>query len=499
MRSALAVDGVGIIDGGRNESRAGRSWAWLLSGSMVLIVCIRFLSEDLGLFPGIVQFVDVPLTFLALLVATLDFVRNGLGPDGLKLRLILYLFVLVALVSSLTNATRVGLLPTAMFMYGFAAPLVFAAATANAGLSRESVRLVVRAFFWLGVLQLAVGIFYGLPRFLASSNPDYVSGTFGRNAYQFTYFLGVWLLYVLAGSAVESGPKRRGQGFAVGLAALAVYGLFYAAQYRAMLIFFTMVILASLWVSPARVSRRMMQTIVISAVSVVTLIAVGTSFPNLKLLQVFDLFKDSSPIVESGKVEVAANVVKMYADMPHTAIVGSGPATFSSRGYTTFSETPDPAKDAAGPLAASLMGGRQYGTDVARRYVDTISAKPIQGGTTASSPRSSYTSLAAEVGTAGLLVYLAAYLFAVVFSYRRLVASAKSGDALGSRLAFACFGGLILLLIQSLFDNWMETTRVAIPMWILVGALYALKSADETAILQTVPIAGTEPAAAIRR
>jgi hypothetical protein len=77
-----------------------------------------------------------------------------------------------------------------------------------------------------------------------------------------------------------------------------------------------------------------------------------------------------------------------------------------------------------------------------------------------------------------LIVYLAVYVIALVYSYRRLRASAVLGDRLTARLAFTCFGGLILMLIQALFDNWLDSTRVAIPLWTLVGLLYALDAAD---------------------
>ncbi len=482
MRSELAIDTrAAVNDVQAVERRPGRPWAIFFSTSLVLIVCIRFFSENMGLVPGVVQFVDVPLTALLLFMGLLAFLRRGMCADILSLRTILFLFLTVFSVSLLVNAGRVEWLPATLFFFGFAAPIIFAAAIVNARLTRQDIRFVVRTFFWLGILQLGVGVFYGFPLFLATRNPDYVSGTFGRNAYQFTYFLGIWFLYVLGGVAVKAERRLRGTGVAIGLSAIAVYVLFYAAQYRAMLIFFTFVILLTLWASPARISSRLMLTIVIGAISVVALIVVGTAFPNLKLLKVFDLVADTTPLTQSGKVQVAKNVLTMYEDMPQSALVGSGPATFSSRAYVTFADEADPQKDAAGPLAVSLMGGQQYSTDVAAKYVQTIRDKPIQGGTTVSSPKSSYTSLAAEVGILGLLVYLAAYFKALGFSYRRLVASGKDGDGLAVKLAFACFGGLVLLLLQALFDNWLETTRVSIPLWILVGLLAALKSADGTA------------------
>ena len=459
-----------------NTPDASRSWALGLSASLVLIVCVRFLSEDLRVVPSLVQYIDVPITGILLFCAFLAFVRRGHLVGASKLGMILYLFILISLVSAWINSSRTQLLPVAMFIFNFSAPLIFAVVIIDARLERRDILLVIRTFFWLGVLQVVVAVLYGLPRFLASHNPDYVSGTFGQNAYQFTYFIGLWLLYVLGGSIAGSRSSRRGHTLFVTVAALAVFGLFYAAQYRAMLIFFTLVILLTLWVSPSRVSSRVLLTVVISAVSVITLIAVATSFPNLKLLKVFDLFQDSTPIVQSGKVTAVKNVVAMYGDEPQAALVGSGPATFSSRAYLTFSAKPRPGKEAVGALAVGIMGG-QYSTDVSRRYIASIPYKPIQGGTTASSPWSSYTSLAAEVGPLGFFAYLAAYLAALVFSLRSMRASARVQDTLGVTLAFACFGGLVLLLIQALFDNWLETTRVAIPLWTLVGLLYALQRA----------------------
>ena len=453
-----------------------RGWALGLSASLVLIVCIRFLSEDLRVVPALVQYIDVPITGVLLFCALLAFVRKGHLVGVSRLGMILYLFILISLVSAWINSSRTQLLPVAMFIFNFSAPLIFAVVIIDARLERRDILLVLRTFFWLGVLQLTVAVLYGLPRFLATHNPDYVSGTFGQNAYQFTYFIGLWLLYVLGGSIAGGQSYRRGRNVMVPLAAIAVFGLFYAAQYRAMLIFFTFVILLTLWVSPSRLSSRLLLTVVISAVSVITLIVVATSFPNLKLLKVFDLFQDSTPIVQSGKVAAVRNVVAMYGDEPQAVAVGSGPATFSSRAYLTFSSKPRPGKEAVGALAVSIMGG-QYSTDVSKRYIASIPFRAIQGGTTAASPYSSFTSLAAEVGPLGFFAYLAAYLAALLFSLRRMRASAKAGDTLSVRLAFTCFGGLILLLIQALFDNWLESTRVAIPLWTLVGLLYALQRA----------------------
>jgi hypothetical protein len=460
------------------EQRGAHSWALLFCISVVLLVCIRFFSEKVRLLPGMVQYIDIPLTVLVGFLTILALARRGFDNDGLRLRLLIYLFFLVFLVSWTANTTRVSLFPAAMFIFGFLSPLVFSAAAINARLGRDDVSLIMRTFFWLGLLQLVVGIFWDFPQFLITDNPDVVSGTFGQNPYQFTYFLGLWLLYVLGGTVIKSGKARRGQGAGIILSSAAVFVLFYAAQYRAMVIFFTLVILFTFWVSPAKLSSRALTSIGVIGVSMITLLIVSTTFPNLKLLRVFDLLQDTTPLVQSGKLKAVNNMFTMYGDIPHTALVGSGPGTYSSRAYVTFAEEPMGVKANVNPLVSSLLGGRAYGTDVANRYIQSLSHTAIQGGNTAASYESSYTSLAAETGPLGLTAYLAAYVFALRFSYRRLVASAKARDNLGVRIAFVCLGGLMLLLIQSLFDNWLENTRVTIPLWILIGALYALKFAE---------------------
>jgi hypothetical protein len=455
-----------------------RAWPAILSASLVLIVCVRLFSENLRLVSRLAQFVDVPVTVAVAVLALMSIGRSRRRVAGKGIGVITYLFVALCAVSALVNVSRVSALPALMFVYGLLAPFVFDLAVAHVPLGRQGVQRVVRTFYWLGVVQLVIGVGYGLPMLFATRNPDYVSGTFGQNAYQFTYFIGLWLLYVLGSSVMPVERPSRMRDLAVAVAALLVFGLFYAAQYRAMLVFFAAIVAIALGASPARLPRRIWWTLMVLVVSTVMLVFVATLFPNLKLLRTFDLLADSTPIIESGKVQAVRNVVVMYEEMPHTILFGSGPATHSSRGYRTFALDPRAEKDAAGPLALALMGGTPYGTDVARKYVDTIYAPPIQGGTTASSVMSSFTALAAEVGLPGLFLYLAAYGLAIGYSYRRMRVSADAADAQGFALAFACFGGLLLLLTQALFDNWLETTRVAIPLWTLVGLLYALEAAE---------------------
>ena len=453
------------------SARAGRPWAWGLSVCLVLVVCIRLFSENLSLLPGIVQYVDVPLTALLLFCGLLGLIRRGHRRGRSRLGLVLMLFILISLGSTLANASRTALLPAGMFMFNFACPFIFAFLIIDAPLNRADIRLVMKTFFVLGLVQIC-----GLrsTAFPDSSPPPIPTSCLVRSgetpiSSHTSWACGCCMCWEEPSS--ERTGLGRGEPRLSSSQSYSVFGLFYAAQYRAMLIFYTPVMVLTLWASPTRFLKRMRETVLVAGISLIMLIITATAYPNLKLLQVFDLVEDTSPIVHSGKIQAIQNVATMYGDMPHTAFLGSGPATFASRSFRVFADEPS-AKEQAGNVAVGLMGG-MYTTDVSARYVRTIQSDPIQGGTTVADPWSSFTALAAEVGVPGLLICMAPYIAALVFARRRMTASIRAGDRQGTQLAFACFGGLLLLLMQAMFDNWLEATRVTIPLWILVGLLYS--------------------------
>ncbi len=193
-RRSQAIDHLSVL----TSPSPGHAWAIGLSIGLALVVCIRFFSENLGIVPGLVQYIDVPVTALAVMFALSLLARHGHRLGVSRLATFSYLFILVSVLSATSNPTRAQLLPTAMFIFNFVTPLIFAIIIIDARFKSDDIKLLLRTFFWLGVVELVVGLLYGIPLLVTTGNPDYVSGTFGRNAYQFTYFIGVWLLYVLA-------------------------------------------------------------------------------------------------------------------------------------------------------------------------------------------------------------------------------------------------------------------------------------------------------------
>ena len=216
----------------------------LVLGVVATLVAVRFFTEVIGVLPRALNFVDIPLFGLLVIVAATGEprprTRGRLRDTSGAL-----LFVAICAVATISNPSRVELAPVLVFIYGFAAPLgVYWAAYRlwPAGHALNMSRLIVA----IGITQIAVVVLIDLPRFLSSSNPDEVSGTFGTNAYQLVFFLLVFSA-VLAGIFTYEQGKRVVAPFVPALF-VAVLGIVFLAQFRALIftMFVTLAILTAI-------------------------------------------------------------------------------------------------------------------------------------------------------------------------------------------------------------------------------------------------------------
>lgn|GEM_PF-2788077 len=448
--------------------------AQLVSISLIVIVVVRFFTEVIKVLPTAMQWIDMPIVGIVALYAVGTLSRRRLKLSGGTHAMVMYVFAALCAVSATLNASRVSPFPALLFVYGLLAPIIFAVAIMNMDMSVEDLRKIVRVFVWLGIAELGIGFLYDVPVFISTKNPDVVSGTFGLNAYYFAYFIGLWLLYVLGASLIGPHCGKRVRSLYVAVSVVGVFVLFFLAQYRSMIVFFVLVILGSMLVSPLRSWGQIGLTMLIVVSSFGALVGVNAYAPNLKLLKTFELVTNPDPTLVVGKVISARNVMTMHEDIPHTFIVGSGPGTESSRAYITFANRDYKGKTPTlMAITDRLTGGSAYSTDVARKYLETVPDVAIQGGQSLASPFSSYISLAAETGVVGTMLYLALYAMAIAYSYGSLKRHAKALDGDGFALAFACVGGLLLMLCQALFENWFEALKITVPLWTLIGVLAA--------------------------
>jgi transcriptional regulator with XRE-family HTH domain len=451
--------GVGRVASGRH----------LVLGSIALLVLVRFFTEVMPIVPRAANFIDIPI-FVLLGAAVMTQTReNQRGRSYMPVALPAVLFLWICALSALVNLSRVAPGPVLVFIYGFLAPLGVYAAVYRlwpSGNARSASRLV----FALGVVQLLVVLTIDLPRFVASGDPDQITGTFGTNAYQLVFFLLLFTALLAGIFTIERG--RWGARAAPVLVVLTLASIF-LAQYRALLATTAAsLLLVAILLSPR--GRGLVAAVVLLASFVVTLSFIAAHFPQLRLTPVITTFQGKPGYYASKKLGVMDDVLRLYSDHPTYVLTGSGPGTYSSRAWETFANIKSSSRsNVQGTYVSALTGGKAYRSDVADKYVLPAfrGAAVIQGSHQLSSPFFDYVSLLAEVGMVGFFAIVALYVAVAVRVVRqtaRVIRRAAPGDPLPA-LFVACSVAFTVLLQMGFLENWLEVTRLTFVSWALLA------------------------------
>jgi transcriptional regulator with XRE-family HTH domain len=464
--------------------------------SLVLLITIRFFTGVVHVLPHLFNFVDIPILIVLGLLAALHpsehaatRASRSLGPrvTGPALG-----FLAVCILALLLNLHRVALGPASLFIYGLLAPLLVYVATrrlwppGNAG-------IVSRLLIILMLVQFAA-VVGELPRFHSHhNNPDLISGTFGENAYQLVFLLIV-VSALLAGTFTFQ--RRRAISRFVPVLLLASFGVVFLAQYRGILVISAgaMLLVAGLLAS-ARGHRGRGSVAAVSLIIAfaVTLAVVNDIFPALRFGPVLSTLGNSpSFYVQTRLQAIKRSIWPLFSDHPLYMLTGTGPGTYSSRAWYTFAYAKATSNsNVAGQYVLSLTGGKTYSTDVSNRYIRPLYqgaqlAGVVQSSASINYPDAEYTSVAAEVGVAGLLLIVWIYVAALACSIRGARLSirwAKDDDPLPG-LALAAMTAFVLSVPLAFLQNWLEVTRVTFICWILlaivVRELEARSSASPT-------------------
>jgi DNA-binding XRE family transcriptional regulator len=465
---AAAVPGAGTAGPvGLERSAGGRG---LVLASLGALVLVRFFTEVLGVLPRALNFVDVPLLAVLAVAAAAVHVPAAQREEATRYLPAAVLFLLLCVLAAVANPSRVEIGPALAFIYGFLGPLllywsVYRLWPAGAALALS--RLLVA----LLVVQLAVVALIDLPRFLASDNPDEISGTFGENPYQLVFFLLV-VAAVLAGIFTFE-HRRPIARFAPALF-LAILGVILLAQYRALLLTTALTIVVLTLVLGSARARGLVAGAVVAVAFVSAFSYTSQAFPILNFAPVVSTLQSdpTSYVTERGRA--LSHFARLYGDEPRYIATGTGPGTYSSRGWQTFSQIHSTSEsNVQGKYASLLTGGEAYATDVSRKYVESQYEKgeSIQGSKALTSPFSSYGALLAEVGLLGFLVMVGIYIRAFVQAIRMTLVTrlrARPGDPLPA-LVFGSAMALFVLLQMGFLENWFEVARVTFPTWILLA------------------------------
>ena len=253
-----------------------------------------------------------------------------------------------------------------VFIYGFVGPFAVFLAVYRLWPVGSALRLS-RVIVALGLLQLVVVVFLDLPRLLASGNPDEISGTFGENAYQLVFFLLVFGA-LLAG--IFTFEKKRPVARLVPALFVLSLGAIFLAQYRALLLttFFTIILIAVL------LGSARLRGVAIGAVTafafLMTLNYVADTLPGLKLGGTIDVLTGDPTQIVSKRADGLDHIVELFNDDPTYIMTGTGPGTYASRAFQTFTAAESTSQsNVAGSYVLYFTGGKPHTTDVSDRHI----------------------------------------------------------------------------------------------------------------------------------
>jgi O-antigen ligase len=224
--------------------------------------------------------------------------------------------------------------------------------------------------------------------------------------------------------------------------------------------------------------RGALIAILATAGLLMTLAYVVQNVPELKFDSAIEQSRDDPMFFLKTRLKTTSVLGTLYSDEPRFAITGTGPGTYSSRGWQTFAlagAVASKSNNVAGAYVKALTDGRPYTTDVSDKYVvpQLRDAEVVQGSFALTSPFSSYLSLLAEVGVLGFVLLVALYLWAFAYSLRMTLTSvrtAEDGDPLPALLC-ASTVAFFVLLQMAVLENWFEVTRLTFLSWIIFAVV----------------------------
>lgn len=426
----------------------------------------RFFTETIGVAPKAIDVIDlgfVPaLVALGLLLHRPTHNRREVG----ALSNILILVLLCIGVSALANADRLLMPAAALFSIGFlSGPLLFWGMCKTLGKGPGFDRMVTKMMMGLCVANLLVVVFINIPQFIASKNPDYISGTFGLNAYFFSGFLMIAAGYFIG--LGRNGTIRTSTNIGIQIVIIVVY---YLLQYRSALPFF---LLAYVLVLVRTYNRQILKPVIAMFVVGYLVLQVGNLFTtrvdtDLKYDSWVELVKNPGEYMTYGKFSAYTQTVLMMGDNPAAILVGVGPGNYLSRAYYTFSHEliRGTDKGVARIIDRFLGISQPRFTAISEMYMAPTRTGAVFGSKQLSNPNSSIIAPIAEIGLLGGAIIVGMYLYLCWMGWQ-LVRDVKSRAPELLPLACAFLTGSVYLFGLGFLDNVWEMTRATLPVWLL--------------------------------
>jgi len=433
---------------------------------IISVFFIRFFTETVVILPRALQFLDMGLLVLILIIFLLWFLAGKeLRTSGFSGGLFL-IYLLLLFLSVIFNIGRMELRVIGSYVLLQLGPMLFFIFFINANFNIEKINKLIKILIYTGIIQIVVSLFQ-IPKALAVS-ADFINGTFGWNSTQMLAFLSTFVFCLIASYRMVK--QRKLKRYILILLAVSFF-IFYLASWRALWLSFPATMLIVLYFEK-NTSQKLGRILLFASIFLFALNfffsftgAKGNTYryENNTMFQILEFDYD---IKDIGKIRALLSVTDLYQDYPLAIIWGTGPGTYGSRAFRTFAVQYGGKTDVT---ADFVKAG--YSSDVAKKYLYSIydNFKPAFSSSTINSWQSSYVGMLGETGIFGFLLVAAIYVSTIKRLYR---IHKYSFDLYSHALSLGSIGAILFLAQTSFFDDYLGVFRVTFPTWLLIGITF---------------------------
>ncbi|MGC8991535.1 MAG: hypothetical protein ACP5MD_15575, partial [Verrucomicrobiia bacterium] len=373
-------------------------------------------------------------------------------------------------------------------------PLLLFVAIVNLPFTEEHIVSYSRLLRKLIFLEIAIGLLQ-LPGRIASGDSEAVHGTFPGNAEQYAAFLMIAVFYLI-GRAVVCPEKKRLYVAAV----ILILVLDVSIDNKASWLGTTVALAAVLWQLDILKVRRIgivgLLALMGSTAVLIGYIASGTSTTISKYEKLWEIIK-SGNISHLGKVKSYIDIARSHFTNPHMLLVGAGPSNMYSRACRQFylrvgelqkmyvnpdilTPEPDSGSEVHARLSDSMAGviKRTLAKPYYMNYYGDRERIYAVGSGQVDGTFSPYAGLLGETGLLGTWLYLSVYLVAFRWLWHR-VASWHAKPEVLPLLTSSC-GMMIYVVVNSVYGQFLETTRYTTLLWSMIGLVYVCAQREKS-------------------
>jgi len=426
------------------------------------LVTARFFTERLAILPrwfNAIDLVAVPLLLVPSAIWVIE--RQRWRVTGRTECTLAVLFCAAWAVAWAVNSGDVHWIGATLFVVGLMWPVLFLLSLTNLGLNAEFGDRSLQLLEGVLLVNIVLGAIDAVSGFRnESAGADIIFGTFGNNTNQLAFFLAVMISYRVF--------QLRFQGFGLyrTLTLVVAIGIFLMCGFQTLWVMLIASVIAVLLI----IAKFSFRTVAVGTLlATILAVALPLTMSTGRYFSVWQTAVSAFRIFDQlGKVELVGNVLKVWELRPWSVLTGVGPGSFNSRAFRSIAVIPYPVdpNGAQTDVAAALVEPF-YSSDLSSRFIVSYFERGVfhLSGPNTDGPFTSYVSIPVEAGVPGALCLFGLYAAAIL----ALIKGVRRSNRQQRMLAAWALANVLMLLGISIVDNYLETTRYTLLVWLSVA------------------------------